>query len=475
MIIKKLLTFLFCTTSVMLFAQNITGSQSTSNLANENNIFSQNLQLAQSGNIEAMNKVGILYKEGIGTKANKKEAIFWLNKAAERGLAKANYNLGIIYKDGIEEEQDFNKAFDYFNKGALANDSKSIYAKGYLLYKGFGCIQNYEEAMKCFSRGANEGKAISMYYLGLSYRNGYGITKNIESAKYWLNQASLRGEGMAFQELNTNTPENSNPSTTAFGNNLISKTTKNITKTTNTVIKIENAIEANVIEGKYKGVILKYDWSKKYFLTKTVLEIELNYVDGFLNGTWVEQEKLNTSFKALLTQNNLKFENTEYKKLGHYNPKTAISYSFKNAKLQWQTIEDSLVLSGTIQMWDNYSNEPQNVQYIYLTKYKSTQSKQKIKLLNDDGTEMKNISKLTVYPNPFERVVNIEFENKALQKIEISILNADGKTVYKKDLGLLQQGAYSFAAEPNDNLSAGVYVLKFQSGTNTKTIKLVKI
>jgi uncharacterized protein len=483
---KKIFTLLLSLSTALLNAQQVgvTNTTSTANnnlsaatnvLTNEQIIFNQSLQLAKNGNIDAMNKVGILYKEGVGTITNKKEAMYWLNKAAESGLAKANYNLGIIYKDAVDGEQDFTKAFNYFSKGASLNDAKSNYAKGYFLYKGFGCSQNYEQAIKCFMQEAKNGKANSMYYLGLSYRNGYGITKDIDSARYWLQTALAKGENMAYQELKTSQPEYVNPNLTTYGNHLLNKTTRSTNKLINTVVKIENSIEANVIEGKYRGVILKYDWSKKYFLTKAILDLELSYEDGKLVGKWTEEGTESLDFKAKLTQNNLLFENTEYKKVGHYNPNTPISYSFKNAKLQWQNIDDSLVLSGELQMWNNYSNEPQNAQYLYLTKYKSTNSKQQIKLLNDDGTEMKSITKLAVYPNPFSSVVNIEFINKDLQNIQISLLNTDGKLIYKKDLGLLQNGTYSIAVSPSETIPSGVYILKFQNNTQTKTIKIVKL
>ena len=439
----------------------------------EQRAFSLYLQSATNGDVLAMNKVGVFYKEAIGTEADKSKAIYWLTKSSDNGFAKAYYNLGTIFKDGVSKDQDFYKAFEYFSKGANASDPQSTYAEAYLLYKGFGCVQNYQQAAKLFLQAANAGKATAMYYLGLSYRNGYGVAKNIDSAKFWLNKALAKGEVMAMQENGSAQPENNNPQLTVFADGLKAKTFKTPKSEINQVLKIENSIGANLIEGKYRGYIFKYDWSNNLVISKSSINLELNYNNGELTGNWIEKDSALT-FKATLTSNNLLFKNTKYERTSHYNPNTPIEYSFQNAKLQWQTINDSLTLNGTIQMWNNYSNEPHNLQYIYLTKYERSNNPQQIKLINDDGTQMKTIANLSVFPNPFRNIVHVEFQNQESQSVQLSLLNVDGKILCKNDLGILKQGAYTIAVQPTQNILAGVYILKMQYGNYIKTIKLVK-
>jgi uncharacterized protein len=481
---KKIITTFFCLCTIIMQAQQQNATISLNIEANkylfglgvekdEQKAFALYLQSATNGDVQAMNKVGVFYKEAIGTVANKTKAIYWLNKACDNGFAKAYYNLGSIYKDAEGVEQDFSKAFEYFSKGTTAKDPLSIYAKGYLLYKGFGCVQNYQQAAQHFLQAANAGKSTAMYYLGLSYRNGYGVVKNTDTAKLWLQKALAKGEIMAMQELGSTQPENNNQQLTAFAESLKNKISKTPKTEVNQVVKIESSIGANIIEGKYRGYILKYDWSNKYVIAKSLLNIELNYNNGELTGKWIDNDST-LPFKAMLTSNDILFKNTSYERTSHYNPNTPIQYSFQNAKLQWQTIDDSLTLNGTIQMWNNYTNEPHNVQYIYLTKYQGSNNPQQIRLINDDGTQMKSITNLTVHPNPFNNVVNVEFENKETQKVQISLLNVDGKILYANDLGILKRGAYSIAIKPNQNIVSGVYIIKMQYNTQIKTIKLVK-
>src|SRR5574344_793282 len=67
----------------------------------------------------AMNVLGLLYMEGIGTERNIEKAVYWLNKAGECGFHNAYHNLGVIYKLGKHgEKQDFTAAYNAFTKGA---------------------------------------------------------------------------------------------------------------------------------------------------------------------------------------------------------------------------------------------------------------------------------------------------------------------------------------------------------------------
>ena len=73
---------------------------------------------AADGYAPAMNALGILYKDGIGTEENKKKAFFWIKKSGECGYPKGYYNLHLLYRFGIGVEQDFDMAQEYLQKAA---------------------------------------------------------------------------------------------------------------------------------------------------------------------------------------------------------------------------------------------------------------------------------------------------------------------------------------------------------------------
>ena len=67
--------------------------------------------LAEQGDQDAQNYLGIHYYLGLGTARNYALAKQWYMRAAENGHADAQRNLGLIYEAGHGAERDFEKAF----------------------------------------------------------------------------------------------------------------------------------------------------------------------------------------------------------------------------------------------------------------------------------------------------------------------------------------------------------------------------
>ena len=74
--------------------------------------------LAEQGNALAQNKLGYMYRNGIGVTQDYAEAVKWYRKAAEQGYAKAQFNLGIMYDNGLGVPQDYAQAHMWFNFAA---------------------------------------------------------------------------------------------------------------------------------------------------------------------------------------------------------------------------------------------------------------------------------------------------------------------------------------------------------------------
>ena len=103
---------------------------------------------ADQGNIEAFNKLGDIYKDGLGgiTK-DYAEAVKWFSKAARLRNAHAQLKLGDIYKEGR-----------------------------------YGVPQNYKEAVKWYRLASAQNDAFALRNLGEMYENGYGVPKNLKEA-----------------------------------------------------------------------------------------------------------------------------------------------------------------------------------------------------------------------------------------------------------------------------------------------------
>ena len=57
-------------------------------------------QLADQGDANAQNNLGVMYKEGLGVAQDYAEAVRWYRKAADQGDAGAQNNLGVMYAKG---------------------------------------------------------------------------------------------------------------------------------------------------------------------------------------------------------------------------------------------------------------------------------------------------------------------------------------------------------------------------------------
>lgn len=73
---------------------------------------------AEAGDLECQNMVGVMLSHGFGTKTNKKEGVFWLKKAADRGHAKAQASYADALLDGSGIEKDKIEAIKYYTLSA---------------------------------------------------------------------------------------------------------------------------------------------------------------------------------------------------------------------------------------------------------------------------------------------------------------------------------------------------------------------
>ena len=70
--------------------------------------------MAEQGNLEAQNYLGIHYYMGLGIKKDLSKAKYWFEKAAKNGYPDAQYNLGLMYQNGQGVERNILTAYIWF-------------------------------------------------------------------------------------------------------------------------------------------------------------------------------------------------------------------------------------------------------------------------------------------------------------------------------------------------------------------------
>jgi len=113
--------------------------------------------LAEEGNADAQNNLGVMHEEGLGVVQDYAEAVRWHQLAADQGNVYAQSNLGFMYRNGL------------------------------------GVVQDYAEAVRWYQLAADQGNANAQSNLGFMYATGYGVTEDYETAHMWFNIAASNG------------------------------------------------------------------------------------------------------------------------------------------------------------------------------------------------------------------------------------------------------------------------------------------
>ena len=145
-------------------------------------------EVAESGNIYAMNSVGLCFNYGHGVKKNLKEAVKWYQKAADAGNADAMLNLGCCFEKGEGVRKNLKEAMKLYEKAAEQGIARAMANLGNL-YTVEGQKKNdyteYKKAVKWFQKAIDAGDPYGMSGLGWCYEYGCGVKKSLSEAFRW--------------------------------------------------------------------------------------------------------------------------------------------------------------------------------------------------------------------------------------------------------------------------------------------------
>ena len=156
-----------------------------------------------NSNIQAANKLGFMYENGLGIERNYKSAKEYYSKAAAQGLDEAKMNLGLLllfrYSEPVKEgRNNFDIGVEYImeanswiKKQVEAGNARAQAALSVLYKKGITVPQDYEQSYKLAYDSAVQECAEGQCLLGNRLSNGEGCKKDLIKAKmYWENAAA---------------------------------------------------------------------------------------------------------------------------------------------------------------------------------------------------------------------------------------------------------------------------------------------
>ena len=124
------------------------------NLYDYDDIWKALNQIANNENINVINLYGLMYSLGAMNEKNSQKAIYWYEKAANKGLVIAMYNLGYEYRYILK---DYNKAIYWYEKASDKGYAAATVKLGDLYYNGKGIEANFSKAIIWYKKAARQG------------------------------------------------------------------------------------------------------------------------------------------------------------------------------------------------------------------------------------------------------------------------------------------------------------------------------
>ena len=128
-------------------------------------------------------------------------AIYYLSFEAAQGNPIAQYNLGLMYKNGVGVKIDKNEAVGWFILASNNGHMLGKYALGLAYYHGSGVRTNFQKSMNLFLDASYMGHPASQINVGNMYYYGQGVGKNYPKAHMWWSLAKEKGVEAAFNNL----------------------------------------------------------------------------------------------------------------------------------------------------------------------------------------------------------------------------------------------------------------------------------
>ncbi|WP_171060739.1 caspase family protein [Poseidonocella sp. HB161398] len=161
------------------------------------------LKAAERGHPEDAYNAGVIYLTGTDTMPPDLErARLWLERSAAQDYPSAFDRLGILYRDGLGVPADPARANENFEEGAQLGDASAMVNLGTAYLKGQGVETDYAHAYDLFRRAAQLRRRSAYTNLGDMYRRGQGRETDMEEAAFWYGLAAFQGHAYSLEQFN---------------------------------------------------------------------------------------------------------------------------------------------------------------------------------------------------------------------------------------------------------------------------------
>ena len=164
------------------------------------------MRSAKQGQPYAAYAVGNMYENGELAEKDKKKSQGYYNQALSGflkleadGQADDNlfYKIGVMYKNGLGTEADMDMALEYFKRSAELNNKNGLYEYGKALLLGENITQDIPKAMDCLEKAVRLGNLNAKRFLALEYISGEHIEQDIDKGIEMLTECAVGGDTLS--------------------------------------------------------------------------------------------------------------------------------------------------------------------------------------------------------------------------------------------------------------------------------------
>ena len=111
------------------------------------------------------------------------------------------YKIGVMYKNGLGTEADISKAIDYFKRSAEMNNKNGLYEYGKALIQGNHIEADLEKGLECVEKAMKLKNSNAKRFLALEYISGECFPQDIEKGIAMLTECADEGDNFASFKL----------------------------------------------------------------------------------------------------------------------------------------------------------------------------------------------------------------------------------------------------------------------------------
>ena len=111
------------------------------------------------------------------------------------------YKIGVMYKNGLGTEADISKAIDYFKRSAEMNNKNGLYEYGKTLIQGKYIEADLNKGLECIEKAMKLKNSNAKRFFALEYISGEYFSQDIEKGLFMLTECSDKGDSFACFQL----------------------------------------------------------------------------------------------------------------------------------------------------------------------------------------------------------------------------------------------------------------------------------